>query len=508
MKSLRQYLLYVTAATLWIAVGVILPDFLDNPITGLQGILTIAIYVVALSIISFLILYITSLNKYIATVFIPLYGLLGATTAYYRILYHVTITPLILDCIFHTNIEEAIGVISWPLLLWGLFNILIGIAFILWRWKISSPRPILVHALVAICLMIGYYNFNSRLHQSINQRYPMHLVKSLQQYLWVQDQRQKPHTIPQYSVIQKTDTLNIVVVIGESARADHLSINGYKKPTTPLLQKRPNVISLSNIYSEQTHTLASLPILLTRADSLHPEYQFTETSFAAILRKEGFYTAWISNQDLGETFATFPSECDTTVWVNAGKSVFVFSGWYDQELLPKMDEQLKLGYDKNLFIIHMIGSHWYYNNHVPDSLHYFSPVTCNRVVTSNTPEQIINSYDNTIRYTDLILDSIIQRIDDQCAILVYISDHGESLGENGYWLHAAGAEETKKPACIIWYSEGFEKQYPQKIAALKKNQQKHYRTDFLFHSILSIADIKIEDKTSQKLNVFTNLSNE
>ena len=501
MKRYCLYLVYVCVATLWIAITVVLPDFFDNPITGLRGVITISLYVVALSIVSWLWLYIASLNKYVAAVFVPLYGMIGATVSYYRVMYRVTITPLMLDCILHTNMEEALGVISWSLIVWVGANLLIGIALVIWRWRLKKPKYEWLHALVVLVIFVGYYHINGRLHQSINQRYPMHIVESMRQYVHLQQLRQQPHLMPKYVVNSSPDSLDVVVVIGESARADHFALNGYNRPTNPLLSQRTNIVSLPHIYSEYTHTLASVPVLLTRADSLHPEYQYSETSFAAILRNEGYHTAWISNQDLGDTFASFPAECDTIVWLNAGKSVFIFSEWYDENLLPEMGKQLAKENNKNLLILHTIGSHWYYNNHVPDMYNYFQPTTDNRVVTNNRHEAVLNSYDNTIRYTDLVLDSIIARMTNRCAIVFYISDHGESLGENGNWLHAAGAEETKYPACMIWYSDVFAQQYPEKITALYANKNNRYRTDFLFHSVLSAAGISVVDIDSN-MNIF------
>ena len=501
MKRYCLYLVYVCVATLWIAITVVLPDFFDNPITGLRGVITISLYVVALSIVSWLWLYIASLNKYVAAVFVPLYGMIGATVSYYRVMYRVTITPLMLDCILHTNMEEALGVISWSLIVWVGANLLIGIALVIWRWRLKKPKYEWLHALVVLVIFVGYYHIDGRLHQSINQRYPMHIVESMRQYVHLQQLRQQPHLMPKYVVNSSPDSLDVVVVIGESARADHFALNGYNRPTNPLLSQRTNIVSLPHIYSEYTHTLASVPVLLTRADSLHPEYQYSETSFAAILRNEGYHTAWISNQDLGDTFASFPAECDTIVWLNAGKSVFIFSEWYDENLLPEMGKQLAKENNKNLLILHTIGSHWYYNNHVPDMYNYFQPTTDNRVVTNNRHEAVLNSYDNTIRYTDLVLDSIIARMTNRCAIVFYISDHGESLGENGNWLHAAGAEETKYPACVIWYSDVFAQQYPEKITALYANKNNRYRTDFLFHSVLSAAGISVVDIDST-MNIF------
>ena len=500
-KYYWQYLLYTTIATLWIALIAILPDFLDNPISGIHGVITIAAYVAAVSVISFLLLYLVSLHRLLATIFIPIYGVIGAAVSYYRVMYHVTITPLMIDCILHTNLEESMGVISWSMIVWVGLNLIIAIAFLYWRWHMATPQRAWLHACVILILFSGYYFGHDRLHQSINQRYPMHIVESLRQHIHLQRQRQTPHEIPPYQVLQPTNSMDIIVVIGESVRADHLSLNGYTRSTTPMLEQRSNVVSLPHIHTDYTHTLASVPVLLTRADSLHEEYQFTETSFATILKQEGYHTAWISNQDLGESFAVFPSECDTTIWANAGKSVFVFSGWYDQELLPEMDKQLELGHARNLLILHTIGSHWYYNNHVPEQYQVYQPVTNNRVVTNNDSIQVINSYDNSIVYTDWVLEEMILRLEDRCAVLIYLSDHGESLGENGQWLHAAGAEETKNPACVVWYSDSFEQRYPDKIQALRLNSQKRYRTDFLFHSVLDIANIQVNDLSTAQGNI-------
>ena len=139
MKTFWQYFLYIAATTLWIALIAVAPDFFDNPITNITGAFTLIAYVIAISVVSFLFLYIAAINKYLAAIFIPIYGLLGAAVSYYRVMYRVTITPLILDCILHTNIEEAAGVITWSLVLWILFNISVGVGFVVWRWKIKAP---------------------------------------------------------------------------------------------------------------------------------------------------------------------------------------------------------------------------------------------------------------------------------------------------------------------------------------------------------------------------------
>ena len=503
-KSEWKYLLWVLCATLWIALTAVLPDFVDNPITGIRGIITITIYVLAISVMSFLVFYLVGLNKYVAAVCVPLYGIIGSAVSYYRVMYRVTITPLMVDCILHTNAEEALGVITWQLVLWIIFNVLVAIGLVIWRWKQEKNLSYSSLRLIACILLLFIYpKLNSRLHQSLNQRYPMNIVESVCQYYHLQQLRKSERSVPEYAVMQEPiDSLDIIVVIGESLRPDHLQLNGYPRETNPMLSKRRNVISFPNVYSQYTHTAVSVPVLMTRADSIHPEYQYNETSFIAILRQQGYHTAWISNQDMGESYAFAPLECDTAIFVNAGKSTYVFSGWYDEELWKPLNEQLALNHTHNLLVLHTIGSHWYYNNHVPEEHYHFQPITDNRVVTYNTQEQVINSYDNTARYMDYVLDSIIRCVEHKCAVVIYLSDHGESLGENGHFLHASGEYEQTLCACVVWYSTRFEELYPWKVENLRSNSSHHYYTDFLFHTVLSAANISMIEGIEPKESLF------
>ena len=173
--------------------------------------------------------------------------------------------------------------------------------------------------------------------------------------------------------------------------------------------------------------------------------------------------------------------------------MFVFHPWYDLDMVTALQglTECQAG-PRRLYVLHAIGSHWFFNNHVPDECAHFRPVATNRVITQNDSAAIINSYDNTIVSTDLFVDSVISLFTGRNAIIFYLSDHGESLGENGNWLHAAGAEATKYPAALVWYSDKYAQHFPDKVAALKENRTKHYRTDYLFYSILSAAGMEAD----------------
>lgn len=511
IRNQLHYLLWVTLCTLWITLLAVVPDFADNPIGDFRTGFSIVCYVLACSGVSFLLFYAVCINRWVCAVFLPLYGLLGAAVSYYRIWYKVTVTPIIVECMFNTNPETVRGVVSWQLLLWIMFSLCLSAALVVWRWKKISSLPHPVWQAGITILFLVAYCASPILNRSLSQRFPMNIVHSLREYSVVQTKRHTPRIVPELlpgkDGMMRDDSLDIVVVIGEAVRADHLQLNGYVRETNPCLSQRKNVVSLPHIRTLYTHTAASVPVILTRADSLHLDCQYTETSFVSLFRQAGFYAAWITNQDMSETFATFPAECDTAIYPNAGKSVYVYSGWHDEELLPPTREIMDREHSKNLFILHEIGSHWYYNTHVPEKDWYFKPVTTNRIVSNNTTEQIVNSYDNTVRYTDQVLDSLITLFSCRKAIIFYLSDHGESLGENGKFFHAGDAGPMHSCAAIVWYSDSYKESYPWKIAALESNKNNAYLTDYLFHSVLSAAGLRVRDY-NPSLDILTTCHNE
>lgn len=489
----ERFLPFVLLVTLWSTLCFALPDFLDNPVDGWRGRLTIAAYCIALGGAAFWPLIIGTLNRYVAAVLLPLYGALGAIVSYYRVAYHATITPIILDATFHTNAGTIAGVVDVSLIVWVVINLLIAVGFVWWRYRtirVQHPWAWLVIALIALP---AYYTFNGRLHQSINQRYPYNLPYNLYRYTHLQALRNQPRLMPEAVHVTDTqDSLTIVVVIGEAIRADHLGLNGYHRSTTPRMAQRTGVRTLGDVYSMHTHTAASVPHMLTPADSTHTEYAYSRESFIPYLQQEGFKTAWISNQDMNDTYAHFIHSADTMIFPNKEKSVFVFDRWTDADLIR--DVHALPQFPKQLLVLHTIGAHWYYANHVPADFEPYSPITINRVVTANDSLAVINAYDNCVAYLDLVLDSLCGMLSDRPAVLIYQSDHGESLGENGIYLHAAGAEETKHPAGLIWYSEAFGTRYPQQAAYIDSLPENGLTTDYLFPLVMYTAGLKLSEE--------------
>ncbi len=494
--------------TLWSGVFYVSPDFADNPITNCSTAFSVFVYWCCICIGIFLLLYLIVLNKYVFAGLFPVFCVLGTIVGYYRYAYKASLTPMLVDAVFHNDFQTSAELITLTLVLLVILNIGVAAIAVYFRFKYIYVNHVCLQLFIAFTGLFVLLNSNDRLHNGIMQRYPFNVYYNIKLYKGMQheikSERYCPDTLS-YSL--PNDSLVVVFVLGESLRADHLSINGYYRETTPYLQNEEQMYSIANIYSEYTHTNRSLPHILTRADSVHEERAFDETSFITLFKNSGFKTSWISNQDPAYTYIYFLNECDTIIHAHPERTVYVYSEWLDEDLLPALDSLLSNISQPNLIILHTIGSHWFYNNHVSDELRKFSPVAENRVITKNTSEEIINAYDNTVVYTDFFLKQVINRLRDRNAIMIYLSDHGEALGENGNWLHANDSYSIKNPACMVWYSDKYSVGNMSKIEALEANKNKFYRTDFLYHSILSAAGIP-SSVIVPELDIFTATGND
>jgi glucan phosphoethanolaminetransferase (alkaline phosphatase superfamily) len=139
-----------------------------------------------------------------------------------------------------------------------------------------------------------------------------------------------------------------------------------------------------------------------------------------------------------------------------------------------------------------MGSHWWYETRYPDAFRKYKPVIKSKLISSNSRQEMVNSYDNTILYLDYFLDKTIGAIEqhDSETILIYLSDHGEMLGENNKWLHAQQGKAVSNPAMLIWYSERFAKNHPETVKNLAALRHQKIDLDFLFPSIVGLFGIE------------------
>lgn len=308
-----------------------------------------------------------------------------------------------------------------------------------------------------------------------------------------------------------------VMVVGETARAHNFSLYGYPRNTNPLLFKTPGIKAFPNVTTQSNTTHKSVPMLLSAASAEDFERLFHEKGILAAFKEAGFHTVFISNQLPNHSFIDFLGEqADEHYFLK--KEDASQGNHYDEDLLQKLDEILPLAdasssahyhyrYRKLFVVLHSYGSHFNYQERYPRSFAYFKPDSKSEAKPENRRD-LLNAYDNTIRYTDYILHGIVERLqkwegvqtktdgvyDQPTSAMLYTSDHGENIfdDERSLFLHAApkASDYELHVPFIIWTSAGFSKQYPDILKALGENRPKQVQSSLsAFHTMLGIGGI-------------------
>lgn len=309
----------------------------------------------------------------------------------------------------------------------------------------------------------------------------------------------------------KKDTLNTeeiyVLVIGESARKENFSLYGYSKNTTPLLNKVGNLTWFTNVTAPANLTSISVPLLLTRATPSTNEIIYKEPPVNRAFEEVGFKTYWLSNQPSGINGIIGMQARSSNIYKNISTSVDAIQ--YDGKLLDELDVILKDHLSKQKFIvIHTLGSHFRYNFRYPTDYEYFKPsISRKSSLNENNfsqKETIINTYDNSILYTDYIIYEIIERLEktNSVSYMYYISDHGENLFDDEKRLFMHGFSNPSKYELeiplIVWYSKEYKKKYPVKINELINNKNLKITGYDTFDTLLDLANIYYKGESGEK----------
>lgn len=490
-KSYR-YNIFVFIIVLLYGVAYAFAGFKGTPYSSVKDLIFLVFQWGAVCVAVWGLLTVISLNKWIFAITFPLLSIVCSAFAYFSFTINVNVTPMLISLIVSNlgDYQTCSSVVDVNLILVSLFTLLLSIGAVVYRWKKIVVHDVVINLFLGIiCIMLTNV-WVKRIKNPVAERLPFSIFYSIDRYL--EERIIIAEDRKTFTVSPKTDvdSLTVVMVLGESLRANHMQLNGYKRETMPLLSKEKNIVSYPNIYTEPVYTNVSVPHIMTRADSANMERAYQEESFVSIFKQAGYHSVWLANQESTESYVYFMNECDSLIFVNSGKSLYIIDKWLDSDIYPHYKNILREDYKKQLIVVHTIGSHWYYTTHFSVEDAKFQPNIKSKIVTSNTKEEMINSYDNTIVETDKVLHKFIDMLKDRNAILFFLSDHGESLGENGVFLHATDVPELHYPGCFVWYSDKYAANYPQKVEALKKNKDNYYRTDFLFHSILDGASIE------------------
>lgn len=288
-----------------------------------------------------------------------------------------------------------------------------------------------------------------------------------------------------------------ILVIGETGRPDRWGVFGAKRDTTPRLASRTGLILFPDAVSAASATREAVPLMLTRRppqDLLAPP---REPSLVAAFRQAGYRTYWLSTQGTAGRHETpvsvLASEADERHFVNAVD--YRQAGALDGELLPLLQKILDRNEPRQLIVLHTLGSHLSYAHRYPRDFERFRPALqpgdVPDIWSSAVLDKLINAYDNSVLYTDHVLDEVITQLDriGAAATLLYAADHGESLHDGSCRRggHGFAAEANYRIPMAIWTSPAWQAARPQAQAALQAHAQAPVSSLSIFATMTGLA---------------------
>ena len=298
-----------------------------------------------------------------------------------------------------------------------------------------------------------------------------------------------------------------VLIIGESNRRDHWGLFGYHRNTTPKLAQQKNLIPFNNINTVGYLTEFAVPVIFTGVDPANFMNHTKQKSIISVFKESGFETFWISNQtDFGH-ISIHAGEADHQYIFLLDEKRAIKNINDDVELLRPFNEIINQPGGKKFIVVKLQGSHYDYSKRYSDQFDIFKP--SNKTIPTaandhNNKNIIINTYDNTILNTDMVIDSLINMVNSKNAVssVYYISDHGEDLFDDNRNLSQHAATTPSKYIApiplTIWYSEQLKNKLPEKIEYLINNKHKKASSMNLFYTLTDMCGIQYPGFDSSK----------
>ncbi|HVI24976.1 MAG TPA: phosphoethanolamine--lipid A transferase [Xanthomonadaceae bacterium] len=290
--------------------------------------------------------------------------------------------------------------------------------------------------------------------------------------------------------------LLLVLVVGESARAQSFQLDGYPRPTNPELSRLP-VVNFPDVRSCGTNTAVSLPCMFSDLgrDDYAQDAAAARENLLDVLAHAGFRVDWYDNNTGSKGVAARARE---ELLAELQDPRYCTYGCWDGLLVERLRRELAKTAGDRVIVLHTKGSHGpaYYLRY-PPAFERFRPACRSNELTRCTRAEILNAYDNTILYTDHVLASAIAALAAQAGMdsaLVYVSDHGESTGEHGLYLHGApyllAPDEQTRVPMLLWLSDGFRARRGLDAACVERARLRPASHDNLFDLVLGLAGVR------------------
>jgi len=443
--------------------------------------------------------------------------IVSSLTNYFMNAYHVVIDASMIRNMMQTNINESMDLLTLKQVLYFIF---LGVLPSLYVYKVKiesrgfkteilSRLKLIATAIVVIGLSIflfsKYYTSFAREHKPLRFTVnPTYWIYSTGKYIH-KTFNSGPIVVKPIGedakVVKKADDNRsklVIMVVGEAARADHFSLNGYERDTNPLLEK-DDIINFSNMSSCGTSTAESVPCMFSKYDRSDYNYKkgiTTENVLDVLKHTKDVAILWRDNNSDSKGVALRVPYEDFKIPKN--NSICVEGECRDIGMLVGLDKFIEKNKGKDILIVlHQMGNHGpaYFKRYTKE-FEKFTPTCKTNQLEDCTQQEITNAYDNAILYTDYFLDNVIKflkKYDDRYdTAMIYMADHGESLGEKGVYLHGLpyfmAPDAQTHIGAVMWFGKHMSKVIDAN--ALRQRSKKAYSQDNLFHTLLGIFNVK------------------
>lgn len=444
--------------------------------------------------------------------------LVAAASAYFMDSYGVLLDTAMIQNVFETDVREATELLTVKL---ALYLLLLGVlpSLLVWRCQITTRTLVkelswrLVMILVSLAslglsIAAFYKDFSitgrehKELRMMINPTYPLY---AFSYYVSGASKKSKTKVTPigedarQSAQRQQQSRRSLVVlVLGETARAQQFSLNGYTRDTNPELSQRP-IINFTDTWSCGTATAESVPCMFSVFDRENYTVKKArgQEGVLDVLKHAGIDVLWRDNN------SGCKEVCSRVAYEDLSNLKLADlcnkEECYDEVLLEGLQKYIDALSANALIVLHQKGSHGpAYYKRTPENAKVFKPECTEANVQNCSQESIVNAYDNTIRYTDhvlaLLIDLLQKNAETRDTALIYMSDHGESLGENGVYLHGfpyiLAPEEQKHVPFVAWFSAPFSEHQHLDVNCVGEHRKEHYSHDNLFDTLLGLFDVE------------------
>jgi glucan phosphoethanolaminetransferase (alkaline phosphatase superfamily) len=455
---------------------------------------------------------------------------------FYRLVYRGAVSPGILLSAAETNVRETSEMLAGHALATAFLLPVAALALygFVFAWRADNPfslrhciRVCAVSALLVLASWAAGWQRSAvfELADQLKQTFPFDIAHSFRVVVMGfidthnQAAARAAFAFPGVRMVDaasRRDAPEIyVVVVGETSRRANWSLFGYPRATTPRLDAiRDDLVIVEHMTANATLTVLSVPLALTRATPATWEIARSERSIISLLRQAGFSVLWISNQEhfgrranpvsaiaLEASSVSFPEDTHAGIRQDYTRDG-VGPGGFDSNLLDRLQVALAQvpTNGKIVVFLHMIGSHFAYHDRYPKNFEAFRG-TVNAPRALPAPQlRLLNEYDNSVYFTDYVVRSAIDQLAARggMAALLYFSDHGERLFDDGLTEHDLGhgfptvsRQEIEIPY-FLWLSNGYQAAHPALVARLRANARSPAELDSLFETIVDLAGIEYD----------------